>query len=763
MKITENKLMIYLLISIPVFSLIINGISWLCFGIDLPLWDDWRNYSSGNMGSLDLAYLFKSANDTLFPVGQVLDSLAFRYLDGNTIAYQIISMLTVLGLLLLLQWNLLSSALNNRLLAASAFSLTILMLQPDTYWGWTNLAYHQALPLIFCLASIKIVVRQNGLRWWDVPVLLIFGTLSGFSYISGAFAILIVGIVLITISKFIDHRDRKSVLYGGTTLTIAGIFTTLAQIWVIVSVQNGTSRADAPMAFPVDGNFWLYMLGKIARSLMLPIQNPVFSLTFVSFISAIVTFFIFRAIRSLIKYKTKPLSDVKLPLIYISIFSFIMVYLGLVSAGRTNLHPSEINTSMQIFTFGFYRFHFFWVTLLWPWFAAMVFTFVKSLDPTRAINLQRNIALMTPVVVLPLLVYAGALNHYEFYRYTMERRVAGLKCMMQSLQTEENFNCPEVDINPIRKGFYYGKNSGASFARLVPYLPFPIGAKPENQIFRMSPENLQNFVIKNANVVGLVQDGLEIQTFKDPMIFIRTGNAKKMEKCSTLEVGVSLNTPVPDILKIFFKSFGQNGFTEIASSAIQINAEKVSKEFFFVLESKSGFEDELRFDPATKAQQLYLKDFEVRCKRSEILNDRSDDENFSHFFHENKPSFILQKSFPIKFLMSDAHKNGNEYLSRIGILIGTYDKRNVGSAELRLSTDNGTVFTTRFSVETLNNNKYRYFDIDPKHYVTGEISSITGVGISTYEAHYKNNRINTCLIYEYNNGKRRFTEGCPRS
>src|SRR3990167_1548275 len=98
----------------PIFSLTFSIISLLRYGIDLPYWDDWGPYITGNLGSLDFKYLFSKGNDTLMPVGYLLESLAFRYLSGNAIAWQFISMTSVLGLLLFLQWKLLLIALNDR-------------------------------------------------------------------------------------------------------------------------------------------------------------------------------------------------------------------------------------------------------------------------------------------------------------------------------------------------------------------------------------------------------------------------------------------------------------------------------------------------------------------------------------------------------------------------------------------------------------------------------------------------------------------------
>ena len=132
--------------------------------IDLPFYDDWRAYIQGRAGLLDLGYLFTPENGTYYPVGKMLDAIAQRYLDGNSVAYQFLSMTIVLGSLLALQWRLLSFAMKDRLFAASAFSLTVFMLQPGSYWGHQNLAYHQAVPLLCLVAVLALGCRVRPYR-----------------------------------------------------------------------------------------------------------------------------------------------------------------------------------------------------------------------------------------------------------------------------------------------------------------------------------------------------------------------------------------------------------------------------------------------------------------------------------------------------------------------------------------------------------------------------------------------------------------------
>ena len=80
------------LIAIPIVLLAAAVVSWFQVGLDLPIADDWRAYLDRRVGSLDLAYLFTPRNDTLYPVGQVLDGIAHFVLAGNSVIYQALTM-----------------------------------------------------------------------------------------------------------------------------------------------------------------------------------------------------------------------------------------------------------------------------------------------------------------------------------------------------------------------------------------------------------------------------------------------------------------------------------------------------------------------------------------------------------------------------------------------------------------------------------------------------------------------------------------------
>ncbi len=458
-------------VALPWLSLIICGLSWLRFGIDLPLGDDWGTYIDGTMRSFKLSYLFAHGNDTLYPVGKILDTLAYRLIDGNTIAYQFISMIGVLGLLLLLQWKLLSFTLKDKTLAASAFSLTILMLQPDTYWGWQNLAYHQALPLLACLTSLYIVLV---LQWKPAKVFLIclvLGLLGGFSYISGAFASLTLGFVMIISHQFWRGSDfeKNRLRFGGLGLLISGLISTAAQVWVIASIQKGTHVPGLRMALPTEIDFWLFMMGKIARSMMLPINKPAVALVLTLTAVALVCFFLIFIFRMFYANRLEH-SAIELrqtSLVFMALTSVVFVYLVLISAGRAHMRPADDLEMLKVFGWGFHRFHFFWVTLLWPWLLAMVFVYTKSKNQEVFLN---RLIWVIPVIALLWSIYAGALNHGAFFKTTQNQRAEGLQCLQLAMQSGDDVKCWQLlpIQHPLKQGILNGQKTGASFARLLP-------------------------------------------------------------------------------------------------------------------------------------------------------------------------------------------------------------------------------------------------------------------------------------------------------
>ena len=126
-----------------------------------------------------------------------------------------------------------------------------------------------------------------------------------------------------------------------------------------------------------------------------------------------------------------------------------------------------------------------------------------------------------------------------------------------------------------------------------------------------------------------------------------------------------------------------------------------------------------------------------------------------------QPSAQLTTTVELALLMTSRHIEKNKPLKRIGIMLGTYGIQNLGNAVLQLTGLDSQLFVQQFLLADLADNKYRYFELDSKSYSAGVIVAKTGGGISTWETLSEKDGIRTCIAYEYVDGMRRFTPGCP--
>lgn len=603
-----QRILYWLFIGLPILSLAFNAISWLRFGLDLPFFDDWRGYASGEIHSLDLKYLFRPVNDTMVPVGFALDALAQRYLDGNPIPYQFLSMVAVLGSLLLLQWRLLQQALGNSQLAAICFVFTLLMLQPGSYWGRENMAYHQALPLVFILASLSLLLTESAKEIWRIPLVTIFSLLAGFSYISGAFGVLATGIALLFTCCFQStSKLRNSIRNGGLVLTISGTFSSAIQFLQ----SSKTRRGDFAIALPTDLDFWMFYLGKIGRSLALPQERPIISILISIFILTITLVLIFYFQLHGKYKKTTNTNHSHVGIIFTAIFSFVIVYLALISAGRANLHPPEIKNPTQIFSFGFYRFHFFWATLLWPWLAAALIVAGKEFSKATTIHIEL-LASTVAMALIPLMITGGVFEHALQYKTETFFRLPTIACLTTQLQKDGPINCPEFNMPDFRPAYAYGKSTNASFVRHFPILPVALGSNEPEPWFRLTRDR------KNVTMKDISQNKGSDFLFTsgtDAQILFKTKN--KMEKCLHLDVKVNIQAKEADTAQLFYQSRESKYFLEERSLQLPVSKNTGKSEYLnFQLSSPSGFEDNLRLDPVSKAQDFNILEIEARCRWS---------------------------------------------------------------------------------------------------------------------------------------------------
>lgn len=142
-------------------------------------------------------------------------------------------------------------------------------------------------------------------------------------------------------------------------------------------------------------------------------------------------------------------------------------------------------------------------------------------------------------------------------------------------------------------------------------------------------------------------------------------------------------------------------------------------------------------------------------------------DGMDEFFLKNNrrmiPSMPLGKMNSISIKMNEGlmHSGVEKKLTGIGIMFGTYVRTNPGVARLTLNKLDGGVFSVDFPLPELQDNKYKYFDVQKDSYVSGSIEWLTGGGVSTWESVDEAVSSLTCIKYIFADGSRGFTPGCP--
>lgn len=602
-----SKAVAVLLISLPLISFALNLISWLRFGVDMPLLDDMRQYAQESAGRLDLKYITTPANDTLYPVGLILDGLAFRFLDGNSVAYQAISMFVVLGGILYLQWRLLGLCADSWELRAIAFSLTLFMLQPDSYWGWQNMAFHQAVPVL-CSLWIIYLALSNVRPLHSAFAVFLLSIISGYTYTSGAFANLSILVAILLLSIFIDSRSSIRLRFFAKVISVPTLLTVIAQLWVILWVQHGTHRDDAPMAYPWESDFWYYLLGKIGRAFMFPMSTPEASLYASAAVLAIATGLGVFAI-NLARNSSRGSALWNLSIAYVCIYGTILLYLFIVAAGRANLRPLSIEAPTDIFIFGYGRFHFFWVCILLPWMAALILGWILYRNTEVASRPGISIIIF---LTLCISVYESPImGHADFYKSTKTVRTGIISCLSQGVSRGIPFEC--VDLHPgvnMLKVFYTSRFAGASYTDLVQVSPIPLGSTNPAPLFDLLTEK-NSVTYFNATPKDLGTNGVSVQTFVDPMMEINLGVPDALRSCTTIQLSGAYHLEAQNYAQVFYLPTGQRSFSEANSAGQRISAG--DSEFSFRITSETGFESLIRLDPVISSVPIILKQLEVRC------------------------------------------------------------------------------------------------------------------------------------------------------
>ena len=602
-----------LLIAIPCLGLALNAVAWLHYGIDVPFFDDFRPYLDFSARSLDFKDLLRPSNDTIYAVGRGFDALAQRFLDGNIVAYQLISMLGLLGGLLLLQWHLLSRAIENRFYAAAAFSLCILTMQPGSYWGLQALAYHQGLPLLFLLMALAAILHPRLGGWLGVPVVFLLGILSGLSYISGAVSGLAAGLVLLVLGWW-TPQSAGSLRRGGGALVVAGLATCTAQAWVILIRQKGKIHdPNAAWAFPTDLDYWSYLMGNVARALGLSASHSTGAFAIaVIFMCSLLSVCALLLVR--MRVQTPPKAVPPATVVILAVSGIVVSYLLVLSAGRAHIGGSEPARTIQVFTAGYEGFHFFWATLLPPWMIAGLIELGKS-QPFQFQRISKFAAAAAVSATISLLIVGPTLSQGSYFRAQQQWRLSNdIACVRIAIE-ERRMTCPWYADDSLLPGLDYARLTGASFMRYFPLHPTPLGKGDPPPLFSMTDVPSHAMTLINTEVVRVDGDATLFSAGDDPVIVV-TLPAGTLRQCGILEVSGLTQIEREDTAEIFLLKPDQAEFASppAASAAIPATTSAAFSQFTMFASSPTGFGDRVRIDPVAIRQPFAMKALEIRCR-----------------------------------------------------------------------------------------------------------------------------------------------------
>jgi fructose-1,6-bisphosphatase len=100
-------------------------------------------------------------------------------------------------------------------------------------------------------------------------------------------------------------------------------------------------------------------------------------------------------------------------------------------------------------------------------------------------------------------------------------------------------------------------------------------------------------------------------------------------------------------------------------------------------------------------------------------------------------------------------------LKGISILFTKLDTTIVGRSELQLITQGNELKKIPFNTSSIVPNTYTYFPLNDKAYISGKVISPKDGDIQVMESVMDNQPVYSCIIYELDDGSRRYTAGCP--
>ena len=410
------------------------------------------------------------------------------------------------------------------------------------------------------LTALVVALRPAGPAWLAIPFGFVLGLLAGMTYVSGAFAAMAAGGVMVLIGHFGFQDSRRRVLRVGVGLALSGLITVALQLVAVRTLQSDDSMAGNPLTYPWQPDFWFYIAGKVGASLGLPVTRPrvAVAITLVAVGAAAVA--VVWSLRGIRRNRPEPPRADVISVVTLTLATTIFVYLMLVAAGRSSLRPSAgAADPIEVFQFGFFRFHFFWVTLLWPWVAAVGLAVVLALG--RASSWLRPVAVglaaLTATLAVAVATSTGAFDFETYYRRWAGARMETYRCLLESVQRGDGYECTIWEpMNPARL-IAYAKSVDASFAEYLQTLPV---APPLAPLYSMADPSTGSVEFLDATLDEENGPGdVTLSAGNDAQMIISVRDADAMRQCLTLEIRATLRPARLDVAQVFYQRPDRSG------------------------------------------------------------------------------------------------------------------------------------------------------------------------------------------------------------
>ena len=362
---------------------------------------------------------------------------------------------------------------------------------------------------------------------------------------------------------------------------------------------------------PTEPDFWLYMAGKIGRATGHAFAATALEAAWV----ALVALALAGAAAWLLARCGRGLRDAvqaRLALVVLPLMVVVAAYLMMVSLGRSGLRDASIQSAADVFRFGYGRFHFFWVTLLFPWLAAVAFA-ARAGGGAGAIPSARG-GFAVLALLLAVAGARGVFNVPAYYRSASEFRAGEIRCLARQLGSGRPIVCPGFDAVGIRDwsgAYLYARAIHASFVRYLPIVAREGFGQP--LLHWQDPQDFSAAHWADAHA----QEGGWMQAAGDVRLHLNLPDAPLLARCRVLGVQLRLQARQADTAQVFYRATGQGEDAEARSQRLPYagGPDAAPAWLEFSIDSATGFAPVLRIDPvAGPGGRFRLTELRVTCR-----------------------------------------------------------------------------------------------------------------------------------------------------